>query len=134
MPGRRFRYVLLLVVSLCALPTAAEEDAAAPLADWTQTLKDVAATLAADDVPDKVLPALREKLETTRRETRAWLAERNPILADARKELAALGPAPAEGAEPEAEGVATQRKELSARLATLEGSVKEAEEDLENTR
>ncbi len=122
--------ILLLALAsyvATAQVSAPAADPPGPVSGWSAQLDRVADTLAEPKLTDESLRELRDELETIRRETRAWVAEEAPKLKDVQTEIAALGPPPAEGQEPEAEGIAAKRKELKGRLTELEGPFKEAE-------
>jgi len=134
MQGSRLAAILALLAMLCLSPAVfgqspqdTEEVPAAPLSPWQAQLDGISEKLAAPEVPDQDLSELREELEGIRREARALIAEMTPRVQAAHTELEALGPSPAEGEEPEPPGVAAQRADLRAKLAEVEGPVKEAE-------
>ena len=94
---------------------------------WQKTLETAEQELNSDDVSDQRLTALRDdllQLESTMRSARDDATRQTEEL---RRDLEALGPAPAEGAPAEASGVAAKRKHLNAEVATAEGLAKEAD-------
>ncbi len=103
------------------------EAAESPIAGWAAELDRAAEAIGVPDPPDSALSEIRDRLEFIRDQSRAWIGEQAPAVQRIEQELNALGPAPAEGEEPEAAGVAAQRQDLKTRLAQIAGPVKEAE-------
>ncbi len=71
------------------------------------------------EIPDK-LEQLREKIVVQR-------AKLRPSLEDTRERLAKLGPVPEDGAPPESDEIAAQRKRLEEDVADLDGKLKQAD-------
>ncbi len=104
-----------------------DDSPSTPISGWSARLDDASEKLQKPKLTDETLSQLRDEFESVRREARKWIAEQAPNVETAQSELETLGPAPGEGEEPEAAGVAAQRQELKARLALITGPIKEAE-------
>ena len=122
---------LLVCLTLgAAWPALADESAEGrppSVKAWQKSLETAEQELNSDDVSDQRLTALRDdllQLESTMRFARDDATRQTEEL---RRDLEALGPAPAEGAPAEASGVAAKRKHLNAEVATAEGLAKEAD-------
>jgi len=126
-----FVALMCLLGSTLAVPAqtqpTATEAAATPVTGWAAQLDGVVEQLKQPEISDQALSGIRDELEAVRTEAREWIAKMTPALEAAERELKALGPAPAEGEEPEPTGVAAQRQDLKGRLAEVAGPVKEAE-------
>jgi potassium-dependent mechanosensitive channel len=134
--------VILLALSLLsAVPAFAAEapaqaQAQAQAADipfpkrvsgWERMLDRAAAQLGDSSLADQDFEALRGELSGVFNEARAAGATAAENLAQTRQLLDALGPAPAEGAPPEAKEVGAERERLSKAMAELDGRVRQAE-------
>jgi len=122
---------LLVCLTLGAVwPTLADESSESKppsVKAWQKSLEMAEQELNSDDVSDQRLTELRDdllQLESTMRSARDDATRKTEEL---RRDLEALGPAPAEGAPAEASGVAAKRKHLNAEVATAEGLAKEAD-------
>jgi len=93
----------------------------APITDWTARLNRAETALAAPNLKDGQLSQVRENLEAINDEVMEWLNQVSPKYDSLKKDLLALGNAPAEGAFPEAPASAAQRAALNTRIATISG-------------
>lgn len=127
---------LLLAGPSAAPALAAEAPAQAQAADipfpkrvagWEKMLDRAAAQLGDSSLADKDFEALRGELSGVFNEARAAGATAAENLSQTRQLLEALGPAPAEGAPPEAKEVGAERERLSKALAELDGRMRQAE-------
>ncbi|HWP01556.1 MAG TPA: DUF3772 domain-containing protein [Methylococcus sp.] len=128
-PGALF---LLLAAAFLPVSLYAEEPAASrPLMsrvkDWQAILERHDKALNKGDVEDDRILEIRTELVSLHSEARTAIDQAIPEVESIRQELATLGPAPAEGAPPEAPNVAERRKSIQDRLAKAEGAIKEAE-------
>ncbi len=129
--ARPLGLLLVLAVLLCpavagAQAPVAEQSFSVNFASWQQMLQGVE-----DKVHQPDLSSAEEAL--LRRQTEYVLGEARTAVETARAEsvsikelLDALGPPPEEGQPPETEEVASQREELSAALAAVQGREKQA--------
>ncbi|MBP2312828.1 DUF3772 domain-containing protein [Azospirillum soli] len=111
-----------------AAPAASEAaDFKTRLTQWQDTLNKAANRLAAGDLDNAEYEALRAQLLAVQQAAReaggASVASRET----AQRMLDALGPAPAQGAAPEAAPIAAERKRLSQTIAEVEGRGKQAD-------
>jgi potassium efflux system protein len=95
--------------------------------EWNALLDRAEKTLARPEVSDDQLDQLRADLVNTRVESRSSAEQAAAEVDLIRQDLAALGPPPAEGAPPEPEAVAAQRKALDERIASVEGQRRETD-------
>jgi small-conductance mechanosensitive channel len=102
-----------------------EPDPRALLEGWAAAA-DAAQTTLAQDPDDVALRELRERVETRRSETRAFLTAQRRRVDQLRRQLEALGPAPAEGLAEEA-AVADLRRSLTAQVAAEDGALSAAQ-------
>ncbi len=129
----RAAFLALVLSAAAGLPAIAQvlatqaATSASPVGEWSTQLDSITEKLDEPKLSDESLRQIRDELEALRRQARAWVAEEAPKVKDILTEIAALGPPPAEGQEPEAEGIAAKRKALKGQLAELEGPFKEAE-------
>jgi len=93
---------------------------------WSGQLNKIATGLGELIPSDTLLSRYRDELETIQRGINKQIAGLNPKVVAAKKELDALGPAPAKDALPEVADVAAQRKEFTDRWSLLQGDVKKA--------
>lgn len=94
---------------------------------WEKMLDRAAAQLGDSSLADKDFEALRGELSGVFNDARAAGAAAAENLSQTRQLLDALGPAPAEGAPPEAKEVGAERERLSKAIAELDGRVRQAE-------
>lgn len=121
---------LAVVFSLPRLEAAAQDSQstfAAIVAEWTTTLEQVAADVAAPVLTTSRAKTLNTQIAdviaSARQAGDAAVARIKPL----RTELAALGPPPEPDEPPELPDIADQRKTISESVATLEARVKQAE-------
>jgi small-conductance mechanosensitive channel len=110
-----------------AVADESNESKPASVKTWQKNLEAAERELNSDDVSDQRLTDLRDdllQLESTIRTAQDDAAKQTEEL---KRDLDALGPAPAEGAPAEAPGVAAKRKHLNADVANAEGLAKEAD-------
>jgi len=91
----------------------------APITDWTERLNRAETALAGPNLNDGQLSKVRDNLEAIDDEVMQWLNQVSPKYDSLKKDLLALGDAPAEGASPEAPASAAQRAALTKRIAEL---------------
>jgi potassium efflux system protein len=116
---------LLLVWGTLAF---AQEAGAVDMPSWRALADRAEAAVDAQNTPDAVLNALRERLVDFREEFDAARGANAPRIANLREQLALLGAPPAEGeAAPEATDIAAQRIALDDQLATLTAPIAVAE-------
>jgi len=125
---RPFRAALLLLVFLvtaAAPPTASAKPLTpygAAIARWDQTLSAARNALGGPVLsPEDQLPPLSASLEQILAEARALELELDQELKPFKQQLDSLGPAPGKEAPPELEDIASQRTELTAEVARIEG-------------
>jgi potassium-dependent mechanosensitive channel len=125
---RPFRAALLLLVFLVAAaapPTASAKPLTpygAAIARWDQTLSAARNALGGPVLsPEDQLPPLSASLEQILAEARALELELDQELKPFKQQLDSLGPAPGKEAPPELEDIASQRTELTAEVARIEG-------------
>lgn len=113
------RIILALLAIICVAGSAhAQDDRSAAIADSTARLIELRQTL--DHASAEDSDALDETLRALRDQSRARLAAAERELESVRRNLADLGPPPAEGAPPEEEPVASRRAALTAEQKRLE--------------
>lgn len=126
----RLLAVLLFIIP-CLLPFTASHaqngPVRLPVREWQKILDGAESELTQPDISDRRLTALRDQLADLRakmQEEEEAAEQRAEVL---RGDVAALGPAPAEGAPPEAPNLAARRKSLNDELAAAEGATKETD-------
>ncbi|MBK6466458.1 MAG: mechanosensitive ion channel family protein [Rhodobacter sp.] len=118
---------LLLILALAlaalapALPLAAQEttETAVDYADWERTADRAEAELERSSITNDRLDVLRMQMADWRAALLTAQNANSARIATVREQIAALGPAPAEG-ETEAEEISARRKELADRLVKLQ--------------
>lgn len=111
-----------------SVPTAVAQEAELPdYAAWERFARSVEETLAKSNVPQASLEQMRKQLVEWRTRLSGVQGINAAQIETVRQQIAALGPAPAEG-ETEAPDIAERRKELNAKLAELQAPVLAAEE------
>lgn len=112
-----------------AADMAAQDEAFADkVLDWTKTLESVREQLSTPGKrSDPAFQASGAKAERVRDEAAKASFDASNEADAARKLLQALGPAPKEDEPPEAAEIAAQRESLTARVATFEGRMKQAD-------
>ncbi len=125
----RIYSLLFFLISLSWVFTAnAQEPSSSEILKNSQLSLDVIVNqLELSDIEDDQLQQMRGELESVRTASAQVIENIKPDLDAALSELEALGPAPAEGEDPEAESISSQRTEINARIGELEGQVTEAE-------
>ena len=119
------RTLVLTLALLAAAPfalaqeTAAEEETAVNYDDWEATAERAEAELERRGISDERLEELRGQLAGWRAALLTAQNANSARIATVKEQIAALGPAPAEG-ETEAEEISSRRKELADRLVTLQ--------------
>ncbi|GGE50924.1 mechanosensitive ion channel protein MscS [Actibacterium pelagium] len=96
-------------------------------AGWTAKLDEIAEKLDQPDNSDEALSQIRDELDATRDEAREWISATTPALEGIQQQIDAMGPAPAEGEEPEPDTVAAKREELKDSLDAIAGPLLEAD-------
>ncbi|WP_104070221.1 DUF3772 domain-containing protein [Albidovulum inexpectatum] len=124
-----FALALAAPAFLClTAPAAVAQEAELPdFAAWERFAKSVEETLAKSNVPQASLEQMRKQLVEWRTRFSAAQGVNAAQIDTVRQQIAALGPAPAEG-ETEAPDIAQRRKELNAKLSELQAPVLAAEE------
>ncbi|MBJ3764008.1 mechanosensitive ion channel family protein [Maribius pontilimi] len=118
---------VLLLLSVTALPIAAQDVAAPDYDAWTELTTEVEDAIDAESSADR-LEDLRAEV-AARRETFLAAQDINANrIATVESQLEALGPEPAEGEAPEAADVAERREQLNSELSDLRAPVMAAEE------
>lgn len=107
-------------------PAAEAVDTRALLDAWNAAADAGTALLGSGEAPDEALRALREDMETSRSEARTFIAAQRRRVEQLRRQLDALGPAPAEGLAEEA-SVAELRRNLTAQVAAEDGVLSAAQ-------
>ncbi|MGZ8216950.1 DUF3772 domain-containing protein [Methylomagnum sp.] len=122
-------FALLLLIAPFLLPFAASRAQDGPLhppvRDWQKSLDEAEKDLSQPEISDRRLTAWRDQLTELRARMRAAAEAAEQRAEVLRGDVAALGPAPAEGAPPEARNLASRRKSLNDELAAAEGATKE---------
>lgn len=129
-PSRLAALALALVAALwLSLAAAALAQPANDLdyAAWEQTAGRAEQLLDAADTPPAALDAARAEVAAWRERFSQAQTLNAPRIATVREQIAALGPAPAEG-ETEAEDIAARRKELNQQLSELQAPGQRATE------
>jgi small-conductance mechanosensitive channel len=104
-------------LALSVLPAAAQDgELESLITSWDATAERAERILEAEDVSAPVLESLRGNLAVQRSDALEYQVAAGKKLAALNRQLAALGPAPAEG-ESEAESIAAQRQALQADIA-----------------
>ncbi len=126
-----YRPLLLLLALALPFVSAQEQEPARSFSrvvkEWNALLDRAEKTLSKPEVTDDQLDRLRADLVDTRVESRSSAEQASSELELMREDLNALGPLPAEGAPPEPEAVAAQRKAINERIAVIEGQRRETE-------
>lgn len=110
---------ILLLALFLALPAAAQEAAAPDYDAWEQTAAHADEIIADSAATDAQLSDLRARIVKARNEFVAAQGANADQIETLRNQIAALGPAPAEG-ESEDATIAARRAELNERLARLQ--------------
>ncbi len=119
-PGRAARLILTLAPLLLALPLAAQEARPAPdFTTWETLAAQTEQRLDDKSLSAEQLAEMRATIVTWRDDFIAAQGANTERIAGVRRQIDALGPAPAEGAT-EAEDIAARRKTLNDRLAELQ--------------
>ncbi len=124
--------ILLLVLLAAGAGPAKAQEPDVPtfeeqLKSWNQALATAEAESAGATLSDARANEIRSDLTALRAAAGAAIAEAEIELSRIRTRLAALGPAPAEGEPPEAEGIAERRESIRQELAELDAHIKESE-------
>lgn len=107
---------------------AAQESAAARLADWESKLTQIEQQLSADpDLPQQRHEEILRALSPLVAGAKALRTHEQEQAQPVRDQLARLGPPPAEGQPPEDPGIAANRTRLSEELTRSQGRVKRAD-------
>ena len=110
-----------------APPVSEAADFKTRLTQWQDTLNKAANRLAAGDLDNAEYEALRAQLLAVQQAAREAGGASTASRETAQRMLDALGPAPAQGAAPEAAAIAAERKRLSQTIAEVEGRGKQAD-------
>ena len=105
--------------ALWAQETAAQDETAVDYDEWETTAERAEAELERRGISDERLEELRGQLAGWRAALLTAQNANSARIATVKEQIAALGPAPAEG-ETEAEEISSRRKELADRLVTLQ--------------
>lgn len=119
--------LLLLSAGLGAAQAPESPSTGDRLAGWTADLERIEQTLKQGDLDDPTLVALRGELQALRAQADDFVAHLRERLADARSQLARLGPAPKPEDPPESEAAARERQQLAKAVAELDGAVRTAQ-------
>jgi potassium efflux system protein len=102
------------------------EDDLATIRGFDLIVKQVGAALTRDGMTDSQITGLRSELDPLRNELPAIVTRLQTRLSEVDARLNQLGPAPEEGAAPEAEAVAEQRQRLEQSKTTVSGAISQA--------
>jgi small-conductance mechanosensitive channel len=119
--------LLFCVAGFSGVARAQQADFDQQLAVWNAALDELGREIEAGDITEDRFEALRETLLAIVTEARAAAATVAGTMAVTQQMIAALGPPPAEGAPPEPEVLANERKRLQESLAAYQGRQGQAE-------
>lgn len=94
---------------------------------WRAKIEAAEREIADSSTTDEDLRTIPDELEGLRQTIVDRRAKLRPNLEDRRERLAKLGPAPEDGAPPESDEIAKQRKQLEDEVADLDGKLKQAD-------
>jgi small-conductance mechanosensitive channel len=119
------------IAGLAGLDPAAAQQAQRPFGKvveaWNQSLDRTAQALAGAELAAPRAEALKDRLGGIAAEAREIKARAQAEIVPIQHRLEALGPAPEEGAPPEAEEIAVQREKIAEDIAFYEARIKQAD-------
>ena len=124
-----FLSVILTVLLAIAAPAMAQDNQAIDFQEWETVATQAEELSRQSDATEEQLTEMRQKIAEWRGELQAGQNANSGRIASVREQIAALGPAPAEG-ETEDEAIAGRRAELNKQLSELQAPVLAADEAL----
>jgi potassium efflux system protein len=107
-------------------PAWAETSDATSLETIKSSLDEIETAVGREDVSAEALADLRQRLITATDVLKDKIADLEPRVSDVEERLKQLGPAPAKDAPPETAEITSQREDLAATFAELDGALKQA--------
>ncbi|QFQ87389.1 DUF3772 domain-containing protein [Paracoccus kondratievae] len=117
--SRLTSFIVALFLILCSPAFAQQEQEAPDLVAWNKLAEQAEQILESGSANDARLQTIRDEVVKWREKLKAGQGVNATRIATLKDQIAALGPAPAEG-ETESEEIAARRKELNEQLAALQ--------------